>query len=126
MDRSVTFIILLELDCEETEAILETEEGNTEAKEGENIKELNQSAVPSDEENGEENGSANQQPSLDESSHTPTIQGDSLQHSDTPPELTQTVSPELTSIAEAPAESSDQESLNSDAATRPSRQAAQR
>ena len=52
---SVTFIIPLELDCGETDAIIETEEGNTEAEEGGNIDKLLQSAVLSGEENREEN-----------------------------------------------------------------------
>ena len=53
--RSVTFIIPLELDCNEATAIFATEEGNPEA-EGEIDEETTQSAINSKEENGVENG----------------------------------------------------------------------
>ena len=123
--RSVTFIFPLELDCEETEAIPETGERNTDAEEEGNLEELTQLAILSDEENGEEIGSADQQPALDESSHSPSIEGGSLQHSGTPPEPTQMPSSESDIEEEAYAESPNQETLKSDATTRPPRRAAQ-
>ena len=97
------------------------QEGNTEAEEGGNIEELLQSAIPSD----EENETTDQQPALDESSHTPTIEGDCLQHSDTLPEPTQTPSSVSTIVEATPVESSNQESLQNDATKRPPRRAAQ-
>ena len=122
--RSVTFIVPLELDCEEAEAIPATEEGNQEA-EREIDKESTQLAINRDEENGVENESPDQQ-LLIEPSTTPTTEGDYLQHSDTLTEPTQLASPESTSIDEAPAEPSDQESLSDEPTVRPRRRAAQR
>ena len=86
---SVTFIAPLELDCEGTEAIPPAAERKDEAEgEEKEAAEVTQSPVSNDIENGEENGSSDQQLSLAELSPTPNIEGGSLQHSGTPPELT--------------------------------------
>ena len=94
--RSVTFIAPLELDCEGTNTIIESEEGNTEAEEGEIEDKVVQSPVLSGIENREEeNETADQQPALKEASQIPNIEGDNLQHRETPPEPSQSLSSEL-------------------------------
>ena len=72
--HSVAFIVPLELDCKEAEAITPYEERDdyTEGEEEEEAAEITPSPVPSD----IENGSADQQPALDELSQTPTNEGD--------------------------------------------------
>ena len=63
--RSVAYIIPLELDCEEADAVNQTDERDDSYVEGEEevATELPQSPVPSNIENGdEENESAGQQP----------------------------------------------------------------
>ena len=123
--RSVTFIVPLELDCDEADAVPEAEEGNQNA-ESEGIYESMQSSVNIDEENGIENKSADLLLATEPSTSL-NNEGDFFHHNDTPPESSpHPTRLELTTVEEAPSGPSEPENLIDQPAIRPQKRAARR
>ena len=130
--HSIAYIVPLELDCEEADAVNQTDErDNTHEGAAEEAvpsnfpaaevaAELLQSPIPSDTENGDkENEPAVEQPATES-------EGGSLQHSVTRQQSAQALSPELAVVDASSADTPNPETLQSSAPTRPQRAAAQR
>ena len=127
--RSIAFIVPLELDCDDNEAIGQNDERDdnvVENREEVAATDATQSPIQSNIENGdEENESADPQLELEESSHPANYEGVSLQNCGIPHQSPQAPNPELAVIEASPADSPDHETIHDSAPTHPQRRAAQ-
>ena len=121
---SVAFIVPLELDCEEADAVTQTEERGNSIVEEEEEATAGQplSPVTSD----IQEGSADQQPAFAESGQVSNIDGPSLQYDRVPSQPAQPLSSELELVAATHVDSPGDETVPVNAPTHPQRIAAQR